>query len=78
MNNPVVKALASFFPGSSKRGFINAPEYGHRMRDSLNPQCTALVGIPPEDDIHAVILLGYPDVTYQRPAPKPEKPIHWV
>jgi nitroreductase/NAD-dependent dihydropyrimidine dehydrogenase PreA subunit len=43
-----------------------------------NDQCKALVGIPPEHEIHAVILLGYADVTYQRPAPKPEKPIHWV
>jgi hypothetical protein len=37
-----------------------------------------LVGIAPQDYIHAVLLLGYPDVTYRRPAPKPEKVVRWV
>jgi nitroreductase len=37
-----------------------------------------LVGISPQDHIHAVLLLGYPDVSYRRPVPKPEKVIHWV
>jgi len=45
---------------------------------SDSKQCKALVGIAPEDHIHAVLLLGYPDVTYRRPAPKPEKVVHWV
>jgi nitroreductase len=45
---------------------------------SASKHCKALVGIAPEDHVHAVIVLGYPDVTYRRPAPKPEKAIHWV
>ncbi len=45
---------------------------------SANKRCKALVGIAPQDHIHAVILLGYPDVVYHRPSPKPEKAIHWV
>ena len=38
----------------------------------------ALLGIAPKSYIHAVILLGYPDVTYYRPAPKPTKEVQWV
>jgi nitroreductase/Pyruvate/2-oxoacid:ferredoxin oxidoreductase delta subunit len=45
---------------------------------SADKRCKALVGIAPEDHIHAVLLLGYPDVTYRRPAPKPEPVTQWV
>jgi hypothetical protein len=45
---------------------------------SADKRCKALVGIPPEDHIHAVLLLGYPDVAYHRPVPKPEPVVHWV
>jgi hypothetical protein len=45
---------------------------------NASKHCKALVGIPTNDHIHAVLLLGYPDVTYRRPVPKPEKPIHWT
>ena len=45
---------------------------------SASRHCKELVGIAPQDHIHAVLLLGYPDVSYRRPVPKPEKVIHWV
>jgi nitroreductase/NAD-dependent dihydropyrimidine dehydrogenase PreA subunit len=45
---------------------------------SASKRCKALAGIPAQDHIHAVLLLGYPDVTYLRPTPKPEKAVHWV
>jgi nitroreductase len=45
---------------------------------SASKRGKALLGIGPRDHIHAVILLGYPDVTYRRPAPKPGKAVHWV
>jgi nitroreductase len=45
---------------------------------SASRHCKEMVGIAPQDHIHAVLLLGYPDVSYRRPAPKPEKSIHWV
>jgi nitroreductase/Pyruvate/2-oxoacid:ferredoxin oxidoreductase delta subunit len=45
---------------------------------SANRRCKELAGIAPQDYIHAVLLLGYPDVTYRRPTPKPEKAVHWV
>jgi len=45
---------------------------------NANKHCKELVGIAPEDHIHVVLLLGYPDVTYRRPAPKPAKIVHWV
>lgn len=45
---------------------------------SASGYCKELVGIGPQDHIHAVLLLGYPDVSYRRPAPKPEKVVHWV
>jgi nitroreductase len=41
-------------------------------------RCKARAGIPTNDHVHAVLLLGYPDVTYRRPVPKPQKAIHWV
>jgi hypothetical protein len=45
---------------------------------SASAQCKALVGIAPKDHIHAVILLGYPEVSYRRPVPKPERAVRWV
>jgi hypothetical protein len=45
---------------------------------NASKRCKALAGIPTNDHIHAVLLLGYPDVTYRRPVPKPEKTIRWV
>jgi nitroreductase len=41
-------------------------------------RCKTLMGMAPSDQVHAVILLGYPDVTYRRPAPRPDKTVHWV
>jgi hypothetical protein len=46
------------------------------LNDSV--RCKALAGIPAHHHVHAVLLLGYPDGTYRRPAPKPQKAIHWV
>jgi hypothetical protein len=45
---------------------------------NANKHCKVLVGISPDDHIHAIILLGYPDVTCRRPVPKLEKIVHWV
>ena len=41
-------------------------------------RCKDLAGIPAGDHVHAVLVLGYPDVTYRRPVPTPGKTIHWV
>jgi nitroreductase len=44
---------------------------------NANKHYKALVGIPPEDSVNAVILMGYPDVKYHRAVPKAEKHIHF-
>jgi nitroreductase len=41
-------------------------------------RCKALVGLAPEEMVHAVILLGYPDEVFRRPAPKPQKEVSWI
>jgi hypothetical protein len=45
---------------------------------SAGKRCKQLVGIAPEDYIHAVIVMGYPDVIYRRPVPKSIEAPHWV
>jgi nitroreductase len=45
---------------------------------SASKRCKEMVGIAPQDYIHAVLLLGYPDASYRRPVPKPAKIVHWV
>lgn len=41
-------------------------------------RCKAILGLTPEDQIHAVVLLGYPAVRYRRAVPKLPRPIHWA
>lgn len=38
----------------------------------------ALIGLSPKDQVHAVILLGYPKVAFERAVPRVAKPIRWV
>jgi nitroreductase/NAD-dependent dihydropyrimidine dehydrogenase PreA subunit len=45
---------------------------------NANPRCKAILGLDPGEQVHAVVLLGYPAVRYRRAAPKPLRPIHWV
>jgi len=41
-------------------------------------RCKELVGLAPEEMVHAVILLGYPDELFRRPAPKSQKEVSWI
>jgi nitroreductase/NAD-dependent dihydropyrimidine dehydrogenase PreA subunit len=40
-------------------------------------KCKEILGLTPEDNVNAVIILGYPAVQHERIAPKPQKEIHW-
>ena len=41
-------------------------------------KCKALIGLSRSEQVNAVILLGYPEVAFQRAVPRRLKPIHWV
>lgn len=41
-------------------------------------KCKKILSLTPEDNVYAVVTLGYPAVRHQRIAPKPAKQIHWV
>lgn len=40
-------------------------------------RCKKLLNLSPEDNVNAVIILGYPAVQHKRIAPKPNKKINW-
>jgi nitroreductase/NAD-dependent dihydropyrimidine dehydrogenase PreA subunit len=40
--------------------------------------CKTMLGLSRRDTVHAVVVLGYPDVRYRRPVPKGRPDIHWV
>jgi nitroreductase/NAD-dependent dihydropyrimidine dehydrogenase PreA subunit len=40
-------------------------------------KCKEILNLSPQDNVNAVVILGYPAVHHQRIAPKPEKQIHW-
>lgn len=39
--------------------------------------CKSILGLSPEDNVNAVVVLGYPKTHHKRIAPKQEKQIHW-
>lgn len=39
-------------------------------------KCKEILNLTPQDNVNAVVILGYPAVHHQRIAPKPEKQIH--
>jgi nitroreductase len=41
-------------------------------------RCKVLAGLAPEETVHAVLLLGYPEEVFRRPAPKSRKEISWI
>jgi nitroreductase len=45
---------------------------------NVSKQAKALIGLVPQDSVHAVVVLGYPDVTYRRPVPEQDEPVRWV
>lgn len=40
-------------------------------------KCKEILNLSSQDNVNAVVILGYPAVRHQRSAPKPEKQIHW-
>lgn len=40
-------------------------------------KCKEILGLTPQDNVNAVIILGYPAINHRRIAPKPQKQIHW-
>jgi nitroreductase len=45
---------------------------------NASARCKAIVGLDPKDQVHAIVLLGYPAVRYRRVVPKPLRPIQWI
>jgi hypothetical protein len=41
-------------------------------------KCKKIIGLLRNDNIYAVVILGYPTVQHIRSAPKREKTIHWL
>lgn len=41
-------------------------------------KCKEILNLTPEDNVYAVVTLGYPAVHHQRIAPKPAKQINWI
>lgn len=44
---------------------------------NASSRCKKVINISPQDNINAVIILGYPAVQHRRIAPKPSKKINW-
>lgn len=40
-------------------------------------KCKKILNLTPQDNVNAVVILGYPAAHHRRIAPKPEKQIHW-
>lgn len=45
---------------------------------NASAKCKKILGLSRNDQIYAVLILGYPAVTHLRSAPKPEKKINWL
>jgi nitroreductase/NAD-dependent dihydropyrimidine dehydrogenase PreA subunit len=45
---------------------------------SGNEEAKELLGIDPKAAVTAVVLMGYPEITYHRAVPKPQHDINWV
>ena len=43
-----------------------------------NKKCKEIIGLSPRDDVHAVVVIGYPEKRFLRPVPKIPKTVRYV